>query len=278
MKYPIRSIGLACALSVGGSLLAAPVVAQDSGVIKGVVVNYDSQPLDQASVEIFGAKLTRTTNAAGEFRFEGLDGGSYWLRVRRIGHAPLTFSITLPKGGERDLRVELMPVAYELPEISVSGGMTNRRFEEFRWRRRAGWGRFFTSDEMARMRAVELVDVVQRGLPMHSRFVLEQAGGFAHDHDQSFTYMGFPGVSSGGSQAVGSLSGGSLYRRRSFVGTSSNCAPGVSINGNTAMPGIPLRNIRLDDVEAVEVYRARWVPDQMRTPQTTCGLVVVWLK
>lgn len=267
MNYPIRSIGLACALSVGGFVLAAPVLAQDSGVIKGVVVNYDSQPLDQASVEIFGAKLTRTTNAAGEFRFEGLAGGSYWFRVRRIGHAPLTFTITLPKGGERDLRVELMPVAYELPEISVSGGMTDRRYQEFHWRRRAGWGRFYTSDEFARMRAVDLVDVVQRGLPMYSRYVLEQAGGFTHD--PSLTYMGFPGVSSGRP----------LYQRvSSFVGPSSSCPPGVSINGITAMPGIPLRQIRLDDVEAVEVYRSRWVPDQMRNPQTTCGLVVVWLK
>ncbi len=270
MKHLIRSIGLASAVCAGGILLAAPALAQERGVIKGVVVNYDSQPLDQANVEIFGAKLTRMTNSAGEFRFDGLRAGSYWFRVRRIGHAPITFSISLPEDGERDLRVELMTIGYELPEISVSGGMTERRFEDFRWRRRAGWGRFYTSDEIARMRAVELVDVVQRGLPMHSRRDLEQAGGLSHD--LSFAYMGFPGVAAAGS--------GYLYRRASpaFVGPSTSCPPGLSINGATPMPGMPLRSIRLDDVEAVEIYRSRWVPDQMRTPQTTCGLVVVWLR
>lgn len=270
MKHLVRSFGLASVVCAGATLLAAPALAQERGVIKGVVVNYDSQPLDQANVEIFGSKQVRTTNAAGEFRFEGLGAGSYWFRVRRIGHAPITFTIALPEGGERDLRVELMAMGYELPEISVSGGMTERRYEEFHWRRRGGFGHFYTSDQIARMRAVELVDVVQRGLPMHSRRDLEQAGGL--NHDPSLAYMGFPGVQPAGS--------GYLYRRASpaFVGPSTSCPPGLSINGATPMPGMPLRHIRLDNVEAVEVYRSRWVPTQMQNPQTTCGLVVVWLR
>ena len=268
MTVPFRSIGLASALCVGGTVLAGPVLAQERGVIKGVVVNFDSQPLDQANVEIFGVRRTQVTNATGEVRFEGLERGPYWFRVRRIGHAPLTFSISLPSNGERDLRIELMAVPYELPEISVSGGMTDRRFAEFHWRQRAGWGRFYTSDEISRTGAVELVDVVQRGLPMFPRYVLEQAGGL--NHEPSLTYMGFPGLGEAGY----------TYQRMSpgYLGQTANCPPGLSINGNSAMPGIPLRHIRLTDVEAVEVYRARWVPDQMRNPQTICGLIVVWLK
>ena len=82
MTVPFRSIGLASALCVGGTVLAGPVLAQERGVIKGVVVNFDSQPLDQANVEIFGVRRTQVTNATGEFRIGSGSG------VSAMPHSP----------------------------------------------------------------------------------------------------------------------------------------------------------------------------------------------
>lgn len=252
-------LGAAAALLwAGGSLAAQPAR------ITGTVTD-GTRPLESAIVEIFGRKGTVETGPNGTFTFDSLRSGPYWLRVRRIGYIPATFAITLDRGMTRRYEVQLTATPYELPDLVVSGGMTDRKYNDFRWRKRASFGRFYTRDDITRMHAGDLVDVVRRGLPWVSRYALEN-GDFGWDPGDRYEnhLAGYSGRASAASR---------LSRMPR------NCAPAVSVNGGFFTVGNSLRDWRLEDVEAVEVYRGSQVPIEFqRGTLTGCGLVVVWLR
>jgi hypothetical protein len=59
----------------------------------------------------------------------------------------------------------------------------------------------------------------------------------------------------------------------------SACAPLVSLNGASPIGAWAVNDFNPDDVEALEVYRDRHVPMELqRSVDTSCGLVVIWLK
>ncbi|MEZ4456681.1 MAG: carboxypeptidase-like regulatory domain-containing protein [Gemmatimonadales bacterium] len=239
--------------------LLGTLAAQDrAGVIAGVVTDGTNR-LAQASVEIFGRKGVITTGTDGAFRFDSLPKGVFWLRVRRIGYAPVTFASNLARGEHKDYQVELEAMAYELPELLVQGGMTRQRYTEFRWRQRSGWGKFFARDDIDRVKPFDLIALVQQGLPFVSRWRLEQPNWFT---PEPITAGYFP--------AAG-------YRSR--LSNRSDCYPSVSVNGSAPWPGNSLSDYGLEDVEAVEVYRGMHVPIEFQGYRMTgCGLVVLWLR
>lgn len=159
--------------------------------------------------------------------------------------------------------MELDAAAYQLPEVLVSGGMTDQRFFDFRWRSRSSLGKFYTRDDIARTSPGDLVGLVQRALPWISRYMLEGRNWPA----PSFGLAGYDRDRS----ALGS------WRRLNT--RTRNCTPAVSRNGAAPWPGNSLLDYRLDDVEAVEVYRGTHIPVVYQgTESSGCGLVVVWLK
>ncbi|MBL8988234.1 MAG: carboxypeptidase regulatory-like domain-containing protein [Gemmatimonadetes bacterium] len=227
-----------------------------TGVISGVVGD-SLRRLDQATIEIFGTKLHRLTGTDGAFRFDNLQPGPYWFRVRRIGYEPITFSATLLADQVPNLDIRLQQSPVELPELEVQGGMTAWRYFNLRRRSRSGLGRFYTRDDIARLRPLDAIDLALRGLPGQTRFDLEQA---------NWDPPAIPGADAGS----GSPSWRANYRGR-------GCPPRVSLNGNRPWPGFSLRYFHLDEIEAMEVYRPRNIPNSFSaTP--ACGLVVVWLK
>ncbi len=226
-----------------------------TGVITGVVSD-SLRRLDQATIEIFGTKLHRVTGADGAFRFDSLKPGPYWLRVRRIGYAPITFTATLVADQVRDLDIRLEQAPYELPELQVQGGMTAWRYFDFRWRSRSALGRFYTRDDIARLRPYDVVDLAIRGLPGRTRMDLEQANW----DPPSTRGIGYLGPTWASTRTANGL-----------------CPPGVSVNGTQPWPGYSLRDFQVEDIEAMEVYRPRHVPISFNG-NTECGLVVVWLK
>jgi hypothetical protein len=234
-------------------LIVAPLSAQPRPARISGVVTDGVRPLAEATVEIFGIKGARLTDSTGRFQFDSLRAGPYWLGVRRIGYAPITFTATLIAGATKRLEIQLQVAPYQLPELSVAGGMTNFRHAEFTWRKRGEWGRFYTRDDIARLRPFDLVDLVLRGLPGRSRFDLEQI---------NWAAPAMPG-----------------YGGASWGYGSAGCPPAISRNGSTPWPGISLRDYELDEIEAVEVYRSRYVPLQFQNRGSGgCGLVVLWVR
>lgn len=248
-----RWLGAAAALL---AVLASEAQSQTrTGVISGVVAD-SLRPLDLATIEIFGTKLQRLTGIDGAFRFDSLKPGPYWFRVRRIGYAPITFTATLLPDQVRELDIRLEATPYELPEIEVQGGMTAWRYHDFRWRSRSAVGKFYTRDDIARVRPFDVVDLALRGLPGRTRWDLEA------------TNWDPPPL-----RGIGFL-GSTWTSSRTTRGA---CPPGISVNGAQPWPGYSLRDYQLDDIEAMEVYRPRNIPISF-SGETSCGLVVVWLK
>lgn len=252
MKYRNWLLGAAAVF------LAAPLSAQNTGLIKGVVTD-GTYPLPNASVEIFGRKGAFTTAEDGTFRFGGLGKKPLWIRVRRLGYAPVTFSARVEPGETRNYRVELEMAPYQLSEVDIEGGMTDWRFTDFRWRQASGWGRFYTRGEIAAANSFDLIGLVQRSMPWLNRTLLEQPDWL------QFSSPSFLLVS-------GALSGRNIRQP--------NCTPGISINGMSPWPGASLADWRLEDVEALEIYRGSHVPLTLQGGQasTSCGLVVVWIR
>ena len=266
-----RRLLLALALAAGLGA-APPLTAQKPPAhIRGVVKDTESRPLEGATIEVLGEKIRSQSNADGAFRIDSVPAGRYWLTIRRIGYIPLQLTMTLDPDSTRDLPIEMERKPTRLSEIAVTGdAMSKYRYQDFYWRSKTAFGRFLTRDDLAKTRAFDLIDVVQRYLPGRTRFVLEQRSWF----DPS---PGLGNVSYAGTGAFGSLNG--FGSREPF--SNLNCAPATSINGGMPWPGASLADFQLDDVEAVEVYRkSNWVPIgfDVSGRTTGCGLVVLWLK
>lgn len=260
--------------SVGAATAQEKVAA-----LAGNVKDDEGRNLEGATVEILGTKLTATTGEGGEFRFDNVRAGRYWILVRRIGFAPIRLTATLAAGDVRQVPLELERIPQRLSELAVlaHGGMSQRRYQDFLSRSHAAFGTFLTRDDLARTNAHDLVAVVQRHLPGKTRYTLERRTGDA-DFQGGRLY-----------RRVGS---GRLYARDELgffyhVGSSAldvyhnpNCTPAISINGSTPWPGVALTDFGIEDVEAVEVYRrGSWVPTEFAYRDSSgCGLVVLWTK
>ena len=240
----------------------APVAAQTPRPVSAIAgtVTDGTRPLAQATVEIFGTKLARVTGNNGGFRFDSLKPGPYWIHVRRIGFAPITLTTTLLADDTRDLQIELEAAPYRLPDIQVQGGMTQWRFNEFRWRQATAWGKFFTRDDIAQIRPYDVIALVQRGLPNRNRLDLEAINWVA------------PTFNTG--------SGSWATPAWQFTAPGyAPCPPAISFNGAAPWPGYSLRDVQLEGIEAVEVYNNRHVPIELQGPGGGgCGLVVLWLR
>ena len=253
-----RLLGAAAALAV----TVTPALVAQSGTITGVVTD-SLRPLGHATIEIFGIKGSRTTDATGAFQFDSLKSGPYWLRVRRIGYHPITFTVSLVSGTTRNLDIRMEQAAYQLSDLEVQGGMTDYRYNDFKWRSRTAWGKFYTRDDITRLRPVDVIDLAQRGLPGMSRWDLEQINWFP------------PGT---GPRTDGQFGFARNRWSSPSRSRSEGCPPAISRNGATPWPGWSLRDFQVEEVEAIEIYRSRHLPIEFQGGTAGCGLVVVWLK
>jgi hypothetical protein len=238
----------------------AAVAAQArTAALRGAVSGVDG-PLAGATVEVLGTKRTVLTSETGEFRFDGLTPGRYWINARRIGYGPASFTATLEADSVRQVQITLEAAPQRLKDLEVTAGMTRNRYYDFLWRSRGSFGRFLTRDDIQRSRAFDAIDLVQRYLPGRSRWALEQGNWF----EPSFNPFG----------AGDWTPAGARLHRNNF-----DCAPGVSIDGASPWPGARISDYPIDEIEAIEVYRrVEWVPIEFSRNSTACGLVVIWLK
>ncbi len=61
--------------------------------IAGIVVDSLGVPLEEAEVQVIGAKMAGMTRANGGFLFRPLAVGPYVLRVRKLGYTPVTLTV-----------------------------------------------------------------------------------------------------------------------------------------------------------------------------------------
>ena len=197
------------------------------------------------------------TGPGGAFRVDSIAPGKYFVRVRRLGYNPLYFSATLAGDQTRRIDVELNPLPARLSAVKVRarsgfGGFAERRLRDFEFRRRMGFGRFYTRDDLALYSGRMLSDAL--------RFAWPFAG--CRGYTGQYGYGGFGGY--------GASTNSSLDVGR-------GCPVRVSLDGGLAQPVDVMSGLPISSVEALEIYRSGWAPAQFLTGgNTNAALVVVW--
>jgi hypothetical protein len=241
-------------------LAALQAGAQTGGpIVTGVVKDTAGIPIAGAEVFVGRAEKPAVTNEAGRFRVVSPYTGPQWIAVRKIGYSPTRRSVRLAKAETQvvDLVMAVLPV--HLPELKVveESGFRRTRLQDF-WRRShsAHGGYFITGEDLERRNPINLAHVVRLYLPYAS---LESWERNPMDY-------------------------GPMVNRYSLAGTSTvrRCAPAVSYNGSMPDDFYSVSDIPVESVEAVEVYKPRWmqIPTefQMYGRALQCGLVIVWTK
>ena len=230
-------------------------------VLRGAIQDTAGNPLEGAQVQILGLERSFTTPASGAYRIEQIKPGKYWVIARRIGYEPLRAAMTFTLGDDREIVFQLNPMPHNLPDLKVEAQNKawERKYQDFLWRSRASYnGYFFTRDDLERSHATVLGDFVHRYFP------------FADS--RSFDIPSFPDPLAGwwGTTRVGWAGLPSASYR-------SGCGPAVSLNGSDPR-GFAVNDFRIEDVEAVEVYKANRIPNDFFYTNSSCGLIVVWTK
>lgn len=97
-------------------------LAQDSGSLKGKVVNQEYSAIRDANINIQGTGIGTETNANGEFNFREVPTGNYILRISFVGYAPREIAFSI-KGGELTQldQIVLSSKEEQLTEVVLQG-------------------------------------------------------------------------------------------------------------------------------------------------------------
>lgn len=113
------------------SAVTLSAMAQDNtGAIKGVVLNADRKPAAAASVLLTAKQITVTTNEQGIFTFSNLQPGSYELVITLIGHEPLTQTVKVSAGKTTQPAISLTLANKQLKGVVVTGKSDLRAVKE----------------------------------------------------------------------------------------------------------------------------------------------------
>jgi len=127
MQNWFRKVLPAVAALFATALMVGTLSAQGvtTGAASGLITDQDGNPLAGATVEFThvptGFRTTAVTNVRGIFTVQGLEpGGPYTVRIRQIGHRPVTQErIFIALGQTFRLNTGLQVTAVELEDITV---------------------------------------------------------------------------------------------------------------------------------------------------------------
>ena len=224
--------------------------ASAGGALGGQVISQLTQtPIPAAVVHLAplasadpGRPLSFTTDSTGRFLFATLDSGTYLLEVDAIGYAQGTWRLRIPPGRTVQHAFDLVPLTVKLPPVVVESTRTARgRLADFERRRAAKVGYFLTQQDIEKLNASSLSDVLARVRGV----TLDCAGGTC-----------IPRMA------------------RSQPG----CDPQFFIDG-TESTSYFARNTPPHDIIGLEVYRGpSELPAEFTGSNSGCGVIVIWTK
>jgi outer membrane cobalamin receptor len=108
-------------------LCAQTSTAKHGATIRGTVLDPDGRPVPDVVVTLLGAMTVSAStraDALGEFRFEGLDGGTYTIVANVAGFSTILADINLASGADlaNDLRLKLSAVQQQVIVSASLGG------------------------------------------------------------------------------------------------------------------------------------------------------------
>ncbi len=145
---------------------AAPRGRRGGARISGRVVTPSGSPIVGARVSLAGAEGFALTNERGEFVLSSQPAGSQSVVVRRLGYEPAEFAMNLSPARPVEVEVELPEFVPVLSPVIVTAQLDDALDRVgFSRRKRAGFGRYMTLEEIEQRGALHIVDLLA-GFPM----------------------------------------------------------------------------------------------------------------
>jgi len=223
-------------------------LAPTTGVIVGRVRASDGgHAIAGAQIRADASGKTVTADDSGRFTLSGLPYGSSDLSVRAIGYVPQRIVVDVLVGDPTRLNVSLLTGANVLAAVRTNASRSVNANDGFDKRRTQGWGRFFDADDIARLHAWDVNDIV-RATPG-----LKPMG------------LGFH----------------SVIRMNSLFDPVKGCIPYYYLDGRQLTDVVESQDLEVyvqaQDLAGVEIYnRPEDAPPQFRPITATCGSIVMW--
>jgi hypothetical protein len=114
-------------------------------------------------VLVVGTSASGRTGAAGGFELRELPAGTYTVEARAIGFAPVRAAVDLASGKARTVSLNLMrpPTTLSPVVVKAKRDIKTRGLEDFTRRKRGGFGRYVTTEDIERQRPIYVTDVLR---------------------------------------------------------------------------------------------------------------------
>ena len=233
------------------------------------VVRSAGRPVAGADVAVLPAGVKTVTNDSGTFRLQVGDGGIVTVTVRAIGYFPFSRRYALADGDTVTVTAELERSAQHLDSVTVTGAApvapSMRAIED---RRRAGFGRFYTREQLAQREHSALADVLRMtaGLQLVRRpsecgggfSVATGRGGATLWHDWMSCHNGIP------------------FQAACYY---SVYLDGVRLWVSGSKEPIDINQFAVNGLEGIELYRGpAETPIQYQGTGSACGVVMLWTR
>jgi hypothetical protein len=225
--------------------LTAPGATAGNATVSGKVVLEGSSTNAGSRVELVGTEVVALTNDAGEFTMTNLPSGSHVLLARHLGYGAAAVPVDLTSHEPQKVTIKLPKFVAIMDPVLVTA-RRNRSLDVvgFNQRKRSGFGYYLGPDQVERMHAFRLTDILRRvpGL--------------------SVTSNGFDEVVT------------------SSRGVSSGCVQYYvdDMPWMSASPGDINSFVSGGEVVAVEVYQGPGVPVQYTRGMSDCVTIVLWTR
>jgi len=223
---------------------AALTAQPTAGMIVGTVRSATTQlPVVSVALEIVGTPHRGISDSAGAYLVGDMLAGDVLLNARAMGYRPVSFRVTMRTDVATLVNLNLQPLT-ELAPVTVSEVGIRRgdeRLTDFYERKRSGFGRFLTREDIER-RNVNDTRELMRGIP--------------------------------GVKLIGS-------RVAMASGMSSNCVVQYFVDGVhiVSPPSDFLIQFRPRDLEGIEVYRGpAETPLAFSRGGASCGTIALWTR
>lgn len=246
--------------------LVAAGSAYGQSAVRGVI-STAGRPVASAQVRFDdGASNVAVTDSLGRFLVVAPSAGRHRLLVRALGFHPVARTMVLAPDDTLLLDVSLERNVQELAGVRVEENRPDPVLAPFEERRRAGFGRFFTRDMLAREEHSTLSNVLRRtaGIRLVRR-PNDCGGGFA--------------VGTGRTGLQGrppSCLSGARFPDACYLNL---FVDGLQywVTGNPEPPNID--RFLVNGIEAIEVYRGpSETPIQYQRTGAACGVLLLWTR
>ena len=151
------------------SALSADTAAHRGSATLSGTVTASGRPVEGAQVVVDGSGKSATTDARGAFTLAGIPDGTRMAEARALGFAPTRVMVEPSRTDTRSVAIVMSKRVNTLDAVTVYG-TRGRRMDDlngFVQRRKTGFGKFLTADEIDHAGALSVCDLLRRIVGLH---------------------------------------------------------------------------------------------------------------